>query len=167
MRKWSELMEENKDVIVKKMVEAYEKAESNMSGWHFDIEMDQDGDVWTSGLLSRGSQSQSSWEGKTFIVVSIDTWVFDYDEMQTLNNNLPECNDIYEAFEQHKIDQDDEYASFRDFMNENYPEKLWQWDDEAKQFEIDSYEEYARDKLRDIIRNQKEYESYKGEDAQF
>jgi len=167
MKKWSELMEENKDVIIEKMVEAFKEAEGGMSGWHNGVEMDQDGDVWTTGIMSQGSQSQSSWEGKTFIIDWIKTWNSEYDEYETLKNNLPECDDIYNAFEQFKVDEDDEYAYFRDFMREKYPEKLEQWDDETKQFEIDSYEEYARDLLDDVIDRQKEQEKYEGKDAQY
>ena len=68
MKKWSELMEENKDDIMQNMVDAFKQAEGGMSGWHVGVEIDQAGNIWTTGILSQGSQSESSWKGETFIV---------------------------------------------------------------------------------------------------
>ena len=159
MKKWSELMEENREVIIEKMVAAFEEAEGGMPSSSIGVEIDQDGDVWTTGMMSRGNQSESSWEGKTTIVDNINAWTFDYNELDELNSNLPELNYIKEAFEKYKIEEDDEYASFRMFMINNHIGKLDEWDREAFQLELDSFRDNANDRLNTIIENQKQNES--------
>ena len=165
--KWSKLMEENREVIVEKMVEAFKEAEGGMSGWSIGVEMDQDGDVWTTGLMSQGSQSESSWKGETTIIDNIGSWNLDYDEMELLKAKLPDFQDLYDEFEQHKIDEDDEWISLSSFMSERYPNTLNEWNDEMTSFEVDTFGDYASEKLDNIIRMQKEHETYEGEDAQF
>ena len=174
MRKWSELMEENKDLIVEKMVDTFKEAEGGMSGWQIGVEMDQSGDVWTTGIMSQGSQSQSSWEGKTFVIDWIKTWEADYSTDDLIYDS--ELKDQYTEYEQlitdaHKNDEYPEFNSFCDFLNDHYFELYREVSDRLtqtyKQFEIDEYWEVANNNLEDIIEKQKEYETYKGEDAQF
>ena len=156
MKEWSELMQEKSELIVEKMVEAFKEAEGGMSGWHVGVEMDEDGDVWTTGIMSEGSQSESSWKGETTVIDWIKAWELEYDELDMLT--FPENKEIQATFEQAKLDDEDLY--FRDWMSDNYPDKLKEWDKDARQCEIDSFEEYAGDKLDDIIRMQKEHENY-------
>lgn len=165
MKKWSEILEENKDDIMQKMVDAFKKAEAGMSGWHVGVEIDQAGNIWTTGILSQGSQSESSWKGETFIVDWISTWNVDYEE----ENFLDDADYAYlkEEFEQHKKDTDDEYLILREWMINNHSDILENWDRIAKEVEVDGYYDNVQDKLDQIIENQKEYESYKCEDAEF
>jgi len=166
MRKWSELMKENREKIADKMVEAFKEAEGGMSGWHVGVEMDQDGGVWTTGTLSQGTQSESSWKGETTIIDWIGTWNADYstDELK----DAEELKEQYAEYEQLRDDEEkgDEYPefdSFYDFLNDRYFELLQEVSSriiqDNKDFEISEYWGYAQDKLNDIIRQQRDSEA--------
>ena len=165
MKKWSEILEENKDDVMQNMVDAFKQAEGGMSGWHVGVEIDQAGNIWTTGILSQGSQSESSWKGETFIIDWISTWNVDYEE----ENFLDDADYAYlkDEFEQYKKDNDDEYLILREWMINNHSDILENWDRIAKEVEVDGYYDNVQDKLDQIIENQKEYESYKCEDAEF
>ena len=174
MKKWSELMEENRETIVEKMVDAFKEAESGMSGWHNGIEMDQDGDVWTTGIMSQGSQSESSFNGRTFIIDWIDTWEADYstDELRDADELKAQYAEYEKMIEDaEKNDAYPEFGSFFDFLNEKYFELYQEVNNRIikgnTEFEISEYWEYAETKLDGIIKNQKYEESYEGEDAQY
>jgi len=174
MEKWSELMEENREAIVEKMVEAFKEAEGGMSGWQNGVEMDQDGEVWTTGIMSQGSQLESSFNGRTFIVDWIKTWEADYstDELRDADELKEQYTEYEKTIEDaEKNDEYPEFDSFFDFLNDRYFELYKEVDariiQDNKEFEISEYREYANDKLDDIIKMQKDSEKYEGEDAQF
>lgn len=167
MKLWSELMKENREVIVEQMVEAFKEAESVISGWHVGVEMDQSGDVWTTGIMNQGSQSQSSWEGKTFIINWVKTWESDYsmDELE----NAEELKDQFTEYEQliNDANENDEYPEFQSFYEflddryfELYREVSSRITQDNKEFEISEYWEIANEKLDEIIEQQKNYETY-------
>jgi len=157
MKKWSEIMKENKEEILVKMVDAFKEAEGGMSGWHIGIEIDQDGDVWTTGILSSGSQSVESWEGKTTIVTWINTWNVDYDDRDFLSD--PDNAYLEAEFDDYKKVTDDELLPFEDFMMTEHPEILEVWDAQAIEVEIDAFYDNAADLLDNEISLQIETES--------
>ena len=169
MRKWSELMEENREAIVEKMVDAFKDAEGGMSGWFTGVEMDQDGEVWTTGTMSQGSQSQSSWEGKTFVVTSIPSWSVDVPSFEV--EGMKQLTELRKEYDEIANDDDFIYTSFYEWLADEYQEQLIEAEneltDDTRDCTISNYWGVAADDLSEIIENQKEYESYKCEDAEF
>jgi len=154
---WSQLMEENSELIIEEMVNAKREAESTLSGWRVGVEMDEDGNVWTTGILSCGSQSETSFNGKTNIIDWVGVWELDYNEMEILHD--PENIEILEAFELAKISEDNEDLYLLEWMEKNYPNKLQEWDTTIREYEIDGFEEDARFKLLELISQQKSHET--------
>ena len=158
MKKWAELMEENREKITDCMIKAFKEAEGCMSGWHVGVEMDELGNVWTTGVLYQGSQSKSSWIGKTTIIDWIAAWNLDYEEENIFENK--DYAYLKQEFKNYKIDNDDEYAILRSWMLENHSDILDIWDQAVRDMTIDGFYDEIDDKLNEIIRNQKEYDSY-------
>lgn len=170
MKKWSELMEANRDVIIEKMVEAYEKAEGGMSGWHYNIEMDQNGDVWIDGLLSQGSQSMSPWKGETAVITSISTWQIECPSFEVeKSDQLIELKKEYDELFNENND-DFLYTSFYEWLADEHQEKLIEAENELtdilRKEEISAYWETAADDLDYIIKREKECEPTKTESVQ-
>jgi hypothetical protein len=151
--KWSEILEANSDKIIAAMVQAKRKAHHSMSGWHVDVEMDKSGEVWTGGLASCGSQSMSSWNGETFVIASIGTWVTEINEQDWIDN-VPELNEEYEA----QMEDEDGFEYAWEFMQEKHPETWSEWKNEGLENEIEMYEEQASYNLDEIIAQQKQRE---------
>ena len=95
----------------------------------------------------------------------INTWNVDYEEENFLDDS--DYTYLKDEFEQYKKDNDDEYLILREWMINNHSDILENWDRLAKEVEVDGYYDNVQDKLDQIIENQKEYESYKCEDAEF
>lgn len=158
--KWAEIMEQNMDQIEEKMLEAFELAESPISGGHVDVEMDRNGHVWTYGPIQQNEQSEGSYKGDVTVVKSIETWQVNCDPYEIVIENLPEYKEIYDSFECFKIDENDKYLSFDDFTEERYPDKLNEWETVTREAEIMNFEADIPDYVEDAIRDQKIYDSY-------
>jgi len=142
--KWSEIIRDNWDAIKEKAVEAYKRAAyCDLSGWHYDIEIDQNGDVSACGPLSQGSQSGESWNGDSYVVIRIKTWQPENDDymgcMANSDNNYG--TSYIEEFEASDYDYDWE------FMGEKYPDKVKEWLDDIVDAEVEAYERETIDSL--------------------
>jgi len=120
MAKWSEIIRDNIDSIKEAAVEAYKRAAyCDLSGWHFDIEVDRTGNVSVAGPLSPGSQSGESWNGDSRIVVSVKQWTPDVEERECMMGTK-----YMDEFE------NSDYTSEYEFMSDKYPEVLKEWIDD-------------------------------------
>jgi hypothetical protein len=127
---WSKIIRDNIDSIKEAAVEAYKRAAyCDLSGWHYDIEIDQNGDVSVCGPLSQGSQSGESWNGDSRIVVSVNQWTPEFDVKEEI-----EGTEYMEEFE------DSEYLSEHEFMSEVYPDVLEGWKDDLVEVSASYYE---------------------------
>lgn len=135
---WAEIMEANRDSIIEKMVQAKKESEGTMSGWSVDVEIDEKGEVWTTGLMSQGSQSMSSWNGETFIVASVKSWTVEIDESECIKSE-PSLLAEFEAQKDDELGYEYEW----EFMQAKYPEIVKEWQDQATEFEVESYAEEA------------------------
>ena len=117
--KWTEIMENHSDKIIEKMIQAKRESEGTMQGWSVGVEMDGDGDVWTTGLMSQGSQSASSFNGETYNVTAIQSWKAEYDEAEFFTT---EDDDTLEK--EYKKYKEEEGSSVRTFMLDKHPNKL-------------------------------------------
>ena len=210
---WSELMEANRDKIEETIREAKKETYGTMQGWHVDVEMDEDGEVWTSGLASQGSQSMSSYNGETFIVCYIESWEVDTNESEDIkhheklyaeylaqkededgevwtsglasqgsqsmsswegktyvicsieswNIEIDESEDIkyneklYAEFQAQKEDENG-YEYVYEFMREKYPDILQEWQNDAKDYELSEFD--PSEYLDRAIEDEKEYSKY-------
>ena len=154
---WSQIMEENSELILEKMVDAKREAESTLSGWKVGVEMDEDGNAWTTGVMNCGSQSETSFNGKTNIIDWVETWELEYNEMDILHDS--ENIEILKAFELAIIEEDNEDLYLLDWIEKNYPNQLQEWDANMREYEIDGFKEYAAFKLLDLIDLQKQHET--------
>lgn len=132
---WVEVMEDNSEAIVDAIKLAKGEAYGCMQGWHIDVEIDEDGKVWTGGLNSHGSQSMSSYKGETFIVCHVDSWEVDIDEAEDIKYSP----DIYAEYLAQQED-DDGHDSAWEFMENKYPEIRQQWKNDARDFEISEFD---------------------------
>lgn len=120
MAKWSEIIRDNWDSIKEAAVEAYKRAAyCDLSGWHYDVEIDQNGDVSVCGPLSQGSHSGESWNGDSCIVVRVQQWTPELNERECM-----EGTDYMDEYE------NSDYTSEYEFMSEKYPEVLEEWIDD-------------------------------------
>ena len=137
---WVKIMEDNREVIEEKIREAKEEAYKGMQGWHVDIEIDESGEAWITGLMSTGSQSISSWKEETFIVCSIKSWEVEFDDEEELRYSDEK---IYAKFLTQKNNEDGHERAI-DFMYAGYPELLEelqkQWEDECKNWAISEFD---------------------------
>lgn len=149
---WAEVMEANRDTIIEKMVQAKKETEGTMQGWGVDVEIDENGDCWVSGLLSQNSQSMSSYKGETFIVATVKSWEVDVNEEEAIKTE-PEM--LKEYLAQQNEDGGHEYAY--QFMAEKYPEKVEEWRTDTIEYEVDAYAEEADRLLDQRIEDEKLY----------
>lgn len=118
--KWSEIIRDNIDSIKEAAVEAYKRAAyCDLSGWHYDVEIDQNGDVSVCGPLSQGSQSGESWNGDSCIVVRVQQWTPELNEREEMGG----ADYMYEF-------ENSDYTSEYEFMSDKYPEVLKKWIDD-------------------------------------
>jgi hypothetical protein len=118
--KWSKIIRDNIDSIKEAAVKAYKKAAyCDLSGWHYDIEIDQNGDVSVCGPLSQGSQSGESWNGDSCIVVRVRQWTPELNERECMEGT--DYKDEY---------RNSDYSSEYEFMSEKYPDVLAEWKDD-------------------------------------
>lgn len=130
------LKEDNREAIEEKILEAKKETNGTMQGWHVDVEIDENGKVWTGDLFSVGSQSMSSWKGETFIVCNSKSWnaegSLNVEQEMKYNDNQKYLTEYQKQKEEGEINE-----SAYDFMSENYPEILEQWEDENEEAEED------------------------------
>jgi hypothetical protein len=146
---WVKIMQDNRDKILEAFMQAKKETNGSMQGWHVDVEMDQDGNVWVTGLMSNG-QSISSWNGETFIVGSVDSWNIEIDEAQWIENE----EELKQEFEEQK-DSEFGYKYPWQFMKEKHPDILQEWREEAEEYEIDNFSEKAEYLLNQRIEDEK------------
>jgi len=150
---WVKVMEDNREKIEDAIKLAKEESYGTMQGWHVDVEMDESGEVWTSGLASQGSQSMSSFNGETFIVCHIESWEVDTNESEDIKYH----KELYAEYLAQKEDEDGyEYAW--EFMENKYPEIRKEWQNDAKQYELDEFD--PSEYLDRAIEDEKEYSKY-------
>ena len=145
---WSEIMEANRAAIIEKMLEAYRDACHPMSGWHTGVEMNEDGEVWATGLASQGSQSMSSWNGETFVVKEYQTWEPELDFESMILGDTDEFVALYKK----AIADKDVWNSHRIWLKEYYPAKITEYEQMLEDAEVDAYAETVEDVLDEIIR---------------
>lgn len=131
---WLPIMESKREEIELAIKQAKRDAEHTMQGWYVDVEIDEN-DVWAGGLKSQGSQSMSSWEGKSYVITSIKTWQVEIEESQIIENH----KELYEEFE---AQREDGFECAYEFMQEKYPEIREEWINEAREYEIDEFNAY-------------------------
>jgi len=150
---WVKVMEDNSEAIVDTIKLAKEEAYGCMQGWHIDVEINEDGKVWTSGLNSHGSQSMSSWKGETLIVCHVNSWEVDTNEAEDIKYS-PEIYAEYLA----QQEAEDGYDSAWEFMENKYPEIRQQWQKDARNFEISEFD--AGELLDRAIEGQRAYHQF-------
>ena len=150
---WVKIMEDNRDKIEETIREAKKETYGTMQGWHVDVEMDEDGEVWTRGLASQGSQSMSSWKGETYIICSIHSWEVELDEDEEIKHD----EKLYVEFLAQK-DTDDGSERAIDFMYAKYPEVLQEWQNDVKDYELSEFD--PSEYLDRAIDDEKEYSKY-------
>jgi hypothetical protein len=92
--KWSELAKTKETEIMAAIKEAKQNAYGfggQTSGYHYDVEMDKDGDVYVTGVHSQNWQTQNSYFGKTLCIMMVHAWEVDlqYDDPA---DEKAECN---------------------------------------------------------------------------
>lgn len=103
MKKWSEVIEQYRDIIGEKMMDAKRDTFNAMSGWHVAVEITKDGVVYCTELMSQNSFTRSSYEGSAYTVYKVQSW--DVDELIDDENSEDELRD-YELMEfSHIIDE--------------------------------------------------------------
>jgi len=132
---WVKVMEDNRDAIENTIKLAKSESYGCMQGWHVDVEISPEGEVWTSELFSSGSQSMSSWKGETFIVCGISSWEVEIDESEDIKHD----EKIYPEYLAQK-DDDDGCDSASEFMARKYPDILQEWKNDARDFEISEFD---------------------------
>jgi hypothetical protein len=106
---WSELIQSKETEIMDAIKEAKLKAYGYggyTSGYHYDVEIDEDGDVYVTGVHSQNWQTANSWEGKTKILWSVRAWELDLQGDE--NKNKETKRNTY-------LDEIDNYMSEIDF----------------------------------------------------
>lgn len=138
--RWSKIIRDNWGKIKYAAVEAYKRAAyCDLSGWHYDVEIDQNGDVSVCGPLSPGSQSGESWNGDSCIVVRVRQWTPELNERECMMVT-PSIMDEFE---------NSGYTSEHEFMSEVYPDVLEEWIDDLVEVSASFYE--ASRELADAI----------------
>ena len=144
--RWSEIIRSNWGKIKYAAVEAYKRAAyCDLSGWHFDIEVDRTGNVSVVGPLSPGSQSGESWNGDSCIVVRVRQWTPELNERECMmvTKYAEGRNSLMDEF------KDSGYTSEHEFMSEVYPDVLEEWIDDLVEVSACFYE--ASRELADAI----------------
>lgn len=152
---WVEIMEDNREKIIEAFIQAKKETNNTMQGWHVDVEINEKGEVWVGGLMSTGSQSMSSWNGETYIIGSVNSWVSELNEEAWIQDE----KEIYAEFLAQK-DEEDGYESAWEFMENKYPEIRQEWQDNENQYEIDAFAEEADSIIDRRIEDEKEYQKY-------
>ena len=150
---WVKVMEDNRDAIEETIKLAKEETFNTMQGWHVDIEIDENGKVWTTELFSHGSHSMSSHKGETFIVCRVNSWEIELDESEDIKHEEV----LYPEFLAQK-DDDDGYENASEFMQAKYPDILQEWVDNARDFEISEFD--ASELLDNAIEEQRAYHQF-------
>lgn len=150
---WVKIMEDNRESIEDAIKLAKEETFNTMQGWHVDVEINQQGEVWTGGLASVGSQSMSSYKGETHIVTHISSWTVESNESEDIKYH----EELYKEFQAQQEDENGyEYAW--EFMENKYPDIRQEWNNDARDFEIDEFD--AGEILDRVIEDEKEYSRY-------
>lgn len=150
---WVKIMEDNSETILEAIKLAKKESYNTMQGWHVDVEINEQGEVWTGGLASVGSQSMSSYNGETYIVCHIDSWEVDIDESEDIKHH-EELNAEFQA--QQEDENGYEYAW--EFMENKYPDIRQEWVNDARDFEISEFD--ANYYLDLAIENEGNYNNY-------
>lgn len=150
---WAKIMEDNREAIEEKILEAKKETNGTMQGWHVDVEINEKGEAWTSGPNSVGSQSMASWKGETFIVTHVNSWEVDTNEAEDIKYH-EKLNAEFQA------QQEDEngYEYEWEFMENKYPEIREQWRNDARDFELDEFD--PREILDRVIEDEENFHRY-------
>ena len=143
---WSEIMEQNRDKIIEKIIEAKKETEGTMQGWGVDVEINQEGDVWTTGLMSQNSQTMSSWEGETKSITRVVSWNAEVNEEEAIKYD----EKLYAEYLEQKEIREYSYFAY-EFMRDYYHGTLREWEENEYDEEIDAYTEQAEEELDRII----------------
>jgi len=150
---WVKVMEDNREAIEDAIKLAKAESYNTMQGWHVDVEINEQGEAWTGGLASQGSQSMSSYNGETFIVTHVESWQVEINELESIRNDKK----LYSEYKA-QMDNDDGYDSAWEFMKNVNPDIRQEWLENAKEFEIDEFD--AGELLNRVIEDEREYSKY-------
>ena len=149
--KWSKIIKDNQQEIEKVLMEAFEEAESDIgSGWGVDIEINKQGEVYHSSIISNNSQSMDSWEGNSCIITNIPCWEVDVNVLEEIENDG--------LTEEYRGSKYFEYDEATEFIKNVYPKKLEQWEKELKAYEIDCFKESIDERINQVIEDIERHE---------
>lgn len=146
------LINENYDAIKDKIIEAYKETDrTDLSGWHVEINISSEGNVWTSGLLSQNSWTQGDFE----TITTVHTW----DSLEQFNltesiKSHDRYGEIVKACETALQEDFDDISNrdFYDFIKVNYLEVVEEQKENFKEFVYDDWvPEYAEEKIDSAI----------------
>jgi len=132
---WVKIMEDNRESIEETIREAKKETYNTMQGWHYDVEINEKGESWTSGPHSN-SQSMSSYKGETYIVCSLKSWSADYYDVRDYIRYDKELNDEFLVQKENEDGYDSEY----EFIENIHPEKLDEWTEDEKEAELSEFD---------------------------
>jgi hypothetical protein len=147
MSTWKELIKEHENEIYEAIKDAKKNTFGCQNFSHMDVEMDDTGDVCTTGLHSQNWQTQSSYFGKTIRLAIVYGW--DVDD----NNDLTDWLDTVNLRDACKAALDDNYPMGSDIMGwlsdahpdlvETCRKALKDTKNNARDYEIDEYMGYV------------------------
>lgn len=128
---WTKLIEKNKSEIIEKIKEAKRDALDFEYSYHYDVEMNENGEVYITGVHSQNWQTQNSYFGRTIRLIVIHGWTVNvegYEMEEYLAEKLGITEDelrdrwIWREKEGAKF-EDKKYQNDSLFYKERFPEE--------------------------------------------
>lgn len=77
-----DLIKENLEAVVSECKAAESEAlRSPLNGWSVDVVIDKDGNIWTEGPRTAGTETEAEWNGDALCIYSANCGEFDLDYM--------------------------------------------------------------------------------------
>ena len=161
MVKWSEILEQNKEEIIKKMEVAKRECLENKYEFTMkeEIEVYEDGTV-LSMMMSQNSQTMDSYNGKSYTVYSYEYTGMELDSSEEIEHfknlglipkELLEENDCCEIFDY--IQALDNYAEEIKELSKNTIEEQVSYNTASEDFD------YALSRLKELEKEREEWEN--------
>lgn len=141
------LAEEKREEIIAEIIQAYKDADrSDLSGWKIDVCIDDDGEVFATGLMSQNSMLKGQFEGSVSTIAVVPTH-------NLLDNfNLTEAIRYRSDYEElYKKYEDSDYYNFYDFIADEYSEIKEELENEYIEFMEDEIQRWAEQKFDEFI----------------
>ena len=153
--KWSELIENNYDEIVKKMIKAFESAEGMSEEIQSRVLINRFGEIWNDYATEH--DENEFIPDDHFVVASIAGWKLDYNlfDLVETTEDFGWIVDEYNLFKQNNVD---DAIQFSDFAEQNYYAEFNHWHNTLLDIDAEKFQPVAKEQLDEIIEQRRQQE---------